>query len=147
MAHETDGAEQGTVGDAMSEHVVTVRATETMDRTAQMMVERGVGSAVVTKDGGIEGIITERDVLRAVARGLVPWSTSVSDCMTSKPVTVSSTTTTKKALSMMLSNNYRHLPVVDEGSLVGIVSLRDLAALADAEARSADSNTSGVQVG
>ncbi|MGI8407923.1 MAG: CBS domain-containing protein, partial [Actinomycetota bacterium] len=113
MTQTPEGKEAGqgtTVDDAMSEHVVTVRATETMDRTAQMMVERGVGSAVVTKDGGIEGIITERDVLRAVARGLVPWSTSVSDCMTSKPVTVSTSTTTKKALSMMLDNNYRHLP-------------------------------------
>lgn len=148
MTPEVAGVGQvSRVGDAMSHHVVTVRATETMDRTAQMMVERSVGSAVVTREGGIEGIITERDVLRAVARGLVPWSTSVSDCMTAKPVTVSSFTTTGTALSMMLANGYRHLPVVDDGTLVGIVSLRDLAALSEAEASSSDTDAPGVEVG
>jgi len=126
-------ADGTSVRDCMSEHVVTMRATETLDRAAQMMVEREVGSAVITRDADIEGIITERDVLRAVARGLVPWSTSVSDCMTPKPATVSTSTPAGTALSMMLENNYRHLPVVDEGVLVGIVSLRALAAIAAAK--------------
>lgn len=139
-------AEVRHVAECMSQHVVTMRPTETMDKAAQMMVERGVGSAVVTREGGIEGIITERDVLHAVARGLVPWSTSVSDCMTAKPVTVSSLTTTSTALSMMLDNGYRHLPVVDEGSLVGIVSLRDLAAISDGEMPSPATDASGVEV-
>jgi len=123
-----------TVGDRMSSHVVTVRATEMLDHAAQVMVERDVGSAVVTREGAVEGIITERDVLRAVARGLVPWSTVVADCMTAKPVTVSTSTTGDTALSMMLGNAYRHLPVVDEGELVGIVSLRDLVANSESDA-------------
>jgi CBS domain-containing protein len=123
-----------TVGDRMSPHVVTVRATEMLDHAAQVMVERNVGSAVIMRDGDIEGIITERDVLRAVARGLVPWSTVVADCMTANPVTVSTFTTCDTALSMMLGNVYRHLPVVDEGELVGIVSLRDLVANSDSDA-------------
>lgn len=144
MKPEMDRTDQvSRVADCMSEHVVTMRATETMDRAAQMMVERGVGSAVVMRDGAIEGIITERDVLRAVARGLVPWSTSVSDCMTVKPTTVSSLTTPGVALSMLLENGYRHLPVVDDGALVGIVSLRDLAAVAEAEVSASESPVVG----
>ncbi|MFN2388229.1 MAG: cyclic nucleotide-binding/CBS domain-containing protein [Actinomycetota bacterium] len=126
----TPTQEHETVRDRMSNHVVTMPASETLDHAAQVMVERGVGSAVVMKGRNIEGIITERDVLRAVAHGLVPWSTNVSDCMTADPATVSPTTGAGAALRMMLDNNYRHLPVVENGGLVGIVSLRDLAGVA-----------------
>ncbi|HYN36655.1 MAG TPA: CBS domain-containing protein, partial [Actinomycetota bacterium] len=98
----------------------------TLDRAARARVERKVGSAVVMEGNEIIGIITEWDVMRAVARGLVPWSTMVSDCMTADPQTVGPSTSAEGALSMMLSNGFRHLPVVNQDGLVGIVSLRDL---------------------
>lgn len=110
----------------MSPGVVSLAAGTTLDRAAQAMVERKVGSAVVMEGNEIIGIITERDVMRAVARGLVPWSTMVSDCMTADPQTVGPSTSAEGALSMMLSNGFRHLPVVNQDGLVGIVSLRDL---------------------
>ncbi len=111
----------------MSPTVVTVDASATLDRAAQAMMERKVGSAVIVEAGRLVGIITERDILRAVARALVPWSTPVSECMTPEPQTVSPQTSAKEALSMMLSHRFRHLPVIGDKGVMGIVSLRDLA--------------------
>ena len=110
----------------MSRFVVTVSPDQTLEVAAQMMIERSVGSAVITLNGAIEGIVTERDVLRAVARGLVPWNTKVVDCMTPKPLTVSPSDIAEDAIRTMVNGRFRHLPVVDKGVLVGIVSLRDL---------------------
>jgi len=111
----------------MSPTVVTVDASATLDRAAQAMMERKVGSAVIVEAGRLVGIITERDILRAVARALVPWSTPVSECMTAEPQTVSPQTSAEEALSMMLSHRFRHLPVIGDKGVMGIVSLRDLA--------------------
>lgn len=110
----------------MSRFVVTVSPDQTLEVAAQMMIERSVGSAVITDNGAIEGIVTERDVLRAVARGLVPWNTKVVDCMTAKPLTVSPSDNAEEAIHTMVNGRFRHLPVVEKGALVGIVSLRDL---------------------
>jgi CBS domain-containing protein len=115
------------VEDCMSPTVVTVDASATLDRAAQAMMERKVGSAVIVEAGRLVGIITERDILRAVARALVPWSTPVSECMTPEPQTVSPQTSAEEALSMMLSHRFRHLPVIGDKGVMGIVSLRDLA--------------------
>ncbi len=110
----------------MSSDVLSVSPSETIERAAQMMVERRVGSAVVVKNGDLQGILTERDILRAVARGLVPWNTEVVDCMTATPVTVSSQDSSEDALRLMRQGDFRHLPVLDDGTLTGIVSLRDI---------------------
>ena len=110
----------------MSRYVVTVSPDQTLEVAAQMMIERSVGSAVITSNGAIEGIVTERDVLRAVARGLVPWNTKVAECMTPKPLTVGPSDIAEEAIRTMLNGGFRHLPVVEKGALVGIVSLRDL---------------------
>jgi CBS domain-containing protein len=115
------------VEDCMNPHVVTVPASATLDQAAQAMVERRVGSAVIMDGNDLVGIITERDVLRAVGRSLIPWTTPVSECMTSDPRTIPPDTTAGAALSLMLSHNFRHLPVVNDGTLLGIVSLRALA--------------------
>lgn len=115
------------VEDLMSPDVVKIPASSMLDRAAQMMVERRVGSAVIMEKEELVGIVTERDILRAVARALIPWSTPVSECMTPQPQTVTPATKAATALSKMLSHGYRHLPVVGEEGLVGVVSLRDLA--------------------
>lgn len=110
----------------MSRYVLTIAPDQTMEQAAQMMIERGVGSAVVTVNGDLKGIVTERDVLRSVARGLVPWNTKVSECMTADPVTVTPEQEAEDAINAMITGGFRHLPVVDGKKLVGIVSLRDL---------------------
>lgn len=127
----------------MSPDVVKFPASWMLDRAAQTMVERRIGSAVITDKDEVVGIITERDVLRAVARALVPWSTPVSDCMTAEPETVTPLTTAAEALSTMLAHGFRHLPVISEEGLVGIVSLRDLARLSQPAAPEDETITTG----
>lgn len=111
----------------MSPEVVVVSSVATLDKAAQTMVERRVGSAVITDNDALRGIITERDLMRAMANGLVPWSTLVSDVMTPDPLTVSPSTPADEALAIMLDKGFRHLPVLEDGRICGIVSLRDLA--------------------
>jgi len=110
----------------MNRFVLTVNPNDTLEQGAQAMMERKVGSAMVVKDSEFVGIVTERDVLRAVARGTVPWSTKIEDVMTSGPVCALPGTDVVDATKMMIDGGFRHLPVAKDGELVGIVSLRDL---------------------
>ena len=95
---------------------------------AQRMVDRNVGAVLVLDDGRLTGILTERDVLRAVARGLRD-DARVADCMTAHPETIGPDDTTEHAVVLMLHGGFRHLPVVEGNDLVGIISIRDLAPL------------------
>jgi citrate synthase len=93
------------------------------------MLERGVGSAVVTDGKRPIGILTERDLVRVSAEGADPTAT-VSDWMTPNPDTVPSDQEVNVAFVSLQKHGYRHFPVVDDGRLVGIVSLRDMLKLA-----------------
>jgi CBS domain-containing protein len=115
----------------MNRSVLTMTPEQTLEEAAQYMIERQVGSAVVVSNGSVVGIVTERDVMRAVARGLVPWNTKLEEIMTREPITTSPGGTTQEAAQIMLEHGFRHLPVVEGTQLVGIVSLRDV--LRDAE--------------
>lgn len=119
-----------TIEEHMNRRVLTVAPQDTLEQAAQVMIERKVGSAVVVKDGAHVGIVTERDVLRAVARGTVPWSTKIEDVMTADPICAEPGFEIAKATNLMLEGGFRHLPVVQDGKLIGIVSLRDLLILA-----------------
>jgi CBS domain-containing protein len=110
----------------MNPYVLTARPDQTLEQAAQAMVERNVGAAVVQNQGTVVGIVTERDVMRAVARGLVPWNTSVDQIMTKDPLVASPEMDTHEAIAVMLDHRFRHLPVVEDGRLVGIVSARHL---------------------
>lgn len=125
-----------TIEEHMNRRVLTVAPQDTLEQAAQAMIERKVGSAVVVKDGAHVGIVTERDVLRAVARGTVPWSTKIEDVMTADPICAEPAVEISKATQMMLDGGFRHLPVVQDGKLIGIVSLRDLLILAQRDTRS-----------
>lgn len=114
------------VKDHMNPYVLTARPDQTLEQAAQAMVERKVGAAVVTTQGTVVGIISERDVMRAVARGLVPWNTSLEEIMTKDPLVATPSMATHDAIALMLDHGFRHLPVVDEGKLLGIVSARHL---------------------
>ncbi|HVL51187.1 MAG TPA: CBS domain-containing protein [Actinomycetota bacterium] len=114
------------VEETMSRAVLKVRPEDTLEQGAQAMIERRTGSAVVTDGGTLVGIVTERDVLRAVANGRIPWSTKIADVMTHDPVSVPPDTDTSEAIQIMLKGGFRHLPICVEGNLVGLVSLREL---------------------
>lgn len=89
------------------------------------MDERGVGAVVVLEGDAIAAILTERDLLRAVAAGK-DGSEAVADWMTRHPDTIELTDTTDHAASLMIHGGFRHLPVVEGGTVVGILSIRDL---------------------
>ncbi len=113
------------VADHMTRSLLTVSAEATLGEAASQMAARGVGAVVVLAGEAIAAILTERDVMKAVAAGS-DGSASVSDWMTRHPDTIEPTDTTDHAASLMIHGGFRHLPVVEEGKVVGIVSIRDL---------------------
>ena len=116
-----------TVGEIMTSDVLTVDPSDTIGETAQMMVERGVSSAVVSDYGNLIGIVTERDLTRAVAGRVHTSEARVREWMTSDPITLSPDASVDEAAKIMLDNGFRHVPIVEEGRAVGIVSIRDVA--------------------
>jgi CBS domain-containing protein len=115
------------VDEMMSHHVLTVSPQHSLEEGAQAMIERRTGSAVVVEGSRFIGIVTERDVLRAVARGRVPWNTKILDVMTHDPVSIPPETETAEAIRIMIEGGFRHLPISRDGTtLVGLVSLREL---------------------
>ena len=109
----------------MSSNLLCVETSLSIMEVAQRMVDRNVGAVLVLDDGPLAGILTERDVLRAVARGLRD-EMRVADCMTAHPETIAPDDTTEHAAVLMLHGGFRHLPVVEGDELVGVISIRDL---------------------
>ncbi len=94
---------------------------------AKMMAEKHVAAIVIVDDGKLSGIVTERDLTqRVLAKGLDPEKTSLGDIMTKDPDTLSPGDSALDALELMSVRNYRHLPVVEDETVVGMVSIRDL---------------------
>jgi CBS domain-containing protein len=114
-----------TIRDVMSTGLLTVDATATLTEAAAQMHERGVGAALVLNGEHLSGILTERDVLRAVATGEVE-GTKVGAWMTHDPETVEPGERPGHAAAIMLHGGFRHLPVLDGDTPIGIVSIRDL---------------------
>ena len=114
-----------TVGEIMSTGLLTVDAAAPLTEAAKAMHERSVGAALVLSGDRVAGILTERDVLRAVALGQIE-GTDVAAWMTANPETIEPSDTTSLAASVMIHGGFRHLPVVQGGKPVGIVSIRDL---------------------
>jgi CBS domain-containing protein len=109
----------------MSRDLLTVEPGMPLAEAARRMHERGVGAILVLEDGRLVGILTERDTLRAVATGHEP-NEAVSEWMTHHPETIESTDTTEHAAVIMIHGGFRHLPVVEGGDVVGMLSIRDL---------------------
>src|SRR4051812_8221961 len=119
------------VADVMSAPVVTASPGQTIASAADAMVLAGVGSVVVVGDPGLPvGILTERDLVRASAAGADARLATVGEWMTAAPDTVPPSVSIDVALDTLARRGYRHIPVVDDGALVGIVSMRDLMKLA-----------------
>jgi CBS domain-containing protein len=112
------------VGEVMSRDLLTVERAATLVDAATAMTARQVGAVLVLHQGRLVGILTERDVLRAVASGKVDGQ--VGDWMTAHPETVDVDETTQQAAVVMIHGGFRHLPVLDGGTPAGIVSIRDL---------------------
>ena len=109
----------------MSRNLLTVERGARVTEIAQRMVERDVGAVLVLEGQRLVGILTERDVLRAVARGLDDSST-VADWMTRDPDTLEADESTRHAATLMIHGGFRHLPVMEGDEVVGMLSIRDL---------------------
>lgn len=119
-----------TVREAMSTDLVTVDPSVNLTEAARAMSTGRAGSALVVEGGSLIGIFTERDILRALAHHSVADAarvSSVSQWMTPDPRTIGPDATMGEAMDVMLSGGFRHLPVMEGDSLVGVVSMRDLA--------------------
>jgi len=112
----------------MTTEVLTTSAERPVAEVTGMMVKARVGSAVVLQGSWLAGILTERDVLRAAASHSDLTTSPVSQWMTRDPVTATPDTTAEEAAHLMLTNGFRHLPVLDGRSLKGVVSIRDVLA-------------------
>ena len=119
-----------TVSDLMTAAAVTDAADDTLAEASARMWQQQTGSLLIMEGDKLNGIVTERDVLRVVAEGKDPKATTVREIMTTDLVTVSPNESIKGAAEIMFEKWFRHLPVVtDEGKVVGILSLRDLLSL------------------
>ena len=108
------------------DEVLTIEAQATLGAAARQMWNRSVGAAVVVEDDAIVGIFTERDLLRAIADSRHPDQGQVQSYMTADPVTLPIDHPPSEAARIMTERHFRQIPVVDDGALVGIVSIRDL---------------------
>jgi CBS domain-containing protein len=113
------------VDSIMSSDVLTVPSDMPLAEAARRMSGGRVGAVVVMDEGKLVGILTERDLMRAVGDAGVEGST-VADWMTRDPETVDPSESTEMAATLMIHGGFRHLPVVKDGAVVGVVSIRDL---------------------
>jgi CBS domain-containing protein len=111
--------------DIMSDRLLTTAPEARLQDAAHRMVERRVGAILVLEGERLAGILTERDVLRAVGLGYEP-DAPVSAWMTPSPETIEPSATAGDALMLMHHGGFRHLPVVEGERLVGILSIRDV---------------------
>lgn len=119
------------VPDIISNQELTILPPETTVREASaIMASRGISAVMISEDGRLAGIFTERDLVRrVVAADRDPAKTPLSDVMTPQPDTLHPSDTAANALQRMRARGFRHLPVLDGDSIVGMVSIRDLFAV------------------
>jgi CBS domain-containing protein len=112
--------------DLLSGEIFTIPHGATVAEAAECMQQEEVGSLAVLEDGDLAGIITERDVVLCVAEGEGPSEEVVADWMTPYPDSFLPDMDVKEAADWMLAAGYRHLPVVDNGVLLGMASIKDI---------------------
>jgi CBS domain-containing protein len=113
------------VANHMTSDLLSVSADERLADAAKRMVERGVGAVLVLQGESLDGILTERDLMKAVAAGYSE-DAKVGDWMTRHPETIEADDSTGHAAALMIHGGFRHLPVLRDGRVAGIVSIRDL---------------------
>ena len=113
------------IADVMRSDFIEVAPEDTLGEVAERMTAKNVGAVVVKDHGTLIGILTERDLLKAMAARVHSSEARVRQWMTANPVTASPETDVEDASRVMLEHGFRHLPVLDdEGHVIGVVSLR-----------------------
>ncbi len=117
---------QQSIAQLIKRQVIHLAPSASVRQAAQLMSENHIGALLVMDEGRLAGIFTERDALnRVLAEGRDPDSTLLSEVMTRDPVTLSPQTAATQALRLMGEIGFRHLPVVEDDEVYGIISLRD----------------------
>lgn len=107
--------------------IISVQSDASVLDAVKLMADKGIGALVVVDGGDLKGIVTERDYARKVIiKGRASDTTPVADIMTVDVITASCQQTVNECMEMMTAKKCRHLPVVDEGELVGMISIGDL---------------------
>lgn len=128
-----------TLKDLMTPNPLTVTMGTSILEAAQQMRDQGIGDVIVTDGGKVCGIVTDRDiVVRAIADGCEPTTTSVGDICSRDLVTLGPAADVTEAVTLMRERALRRLPVVENGKPVGIVSIGDLAIERDEDSALAD---------
>jgi CBS domain-containing protein len=117
-----------TLADIVTPNFIEVAPEDTLGEVAERMTAKNVGAVVVKDFGRLIGILTERDLLKAMAARVHTSEARVRQWMTAEPVTASPETQLEEAAQTMLEHGFRHLPVVEESQVVGVVSLRRVVA-------------------
>ena len=113
--------------DLKGRDVVSVRPDVTLSEGIKTLSKRGIGAVLVMDDQRIEGVLSERDVVHALsARGAAALDLPVHEVMTRRVITCRSHDTVAAIMEVMTEQKFRHLPVVEEGSLIGLISIGDV---------------------
>ena len=124
-----------TVAKVMSAELVTMASTSSLAEAASVMSQKRVGSVLIVEGGRLAGILTERDIVRAISHDIGAPRDAIAHWMSATPKTVSPGTSIEEARDLMDKNHIRHLPVTEGGKLLGMLSMRDLIKLGAANAR------------
>ena len=117
------------IGEKTDASRYAVRANETVYRAIRLMADRRIGCVLVVEKDIVIGIFTERDyIMRVEVEGRATKDTLLRDVMTDKMYTVTTNTSVEQCLGLMILRHIRHLPIVEEGRLMGIISMRDAVA-------------------
>lgn len=116
------------VGNKSSRDILSVKREDTVRAAAEMLAKYRIGAVIVTDDGEIvEGILSERDIVRAlVAVGATCLDSQVKDLMTAAVVGCHLDDTAHAVLGKMTEGRFRHMPVIDENRMVGVISIGDV---------------------
>lgn len=115
-----------TVRELVNGNVIWVAPDATLRQAALLMISTEVGSVAIEVDGALEGILTERDMLRAVAEDADLDQDRVSSWMTEYPDSFTPDMNVEEAAEWMLATGFRHLPVVDGAEVMGVISIKDV---------------------
>jgi CBS domain-containing protein len=114
----------GSLADIVKPNFITVAPEDTLGEVAERMTRQNTGAVIVKDFGRLIGILTERDMLRAMAARVHTSDARVRQWMTADPVTAAPDMDLDEAAQVMLDNGFRHLPVVEGQNVLGVVSLR-----------------------
>jgi CBS domain-containing protein len=112
----------------MKTTLYSVDPSTTVGEALSLMAQNRIGSALIMEEGRLVGIFTERDTVRAISQSHDAPAHEISSWMTRDPKTVSPDVEVDDAMRTMLDHGFRHLPVVEHGKVIGMISMRDLAA-------------------